>query len=127
MELKIVNERFPGYVVLPDAFGWKETRAYYGMMREISDKEPEDAFYLMLPGLIEIVQEWHIQGWPEHPTVPEDIPCKPFPQVINVLGAIYRQIQDRVLEDAVIPLELSQPPTEPPTVVRRVSKSRNSP
>ena len=113
MKIDTNNETFPGYVEIPDDFGWPETLAYYGIMRATKGKEPEESFYYMIPGLIKIVKAWHIEGWPEKPKKAEDIPCKPFTEVVKVLGVLFRAVQKEALDDLTVPLPQSETPIKP--------------
>lgn len=104
MIIESPSDKFPGTVTIPDGFGWPETVAFYGMMRDIANTQPEEAFYKMLPGLIKLVIAWDIVGFPAKPEKPEDIPVKPFPEVIKVLGAIFGALQRVNASELDVPL-----------------------
>lgn len=119
MRLDITSEKFPGWVEMPDVFGWPETLAYYALMRAQRGLDPEDAFYAILPGMIKIVKEWHIEGFPEKPEVPTDIPCRPFRAVIVVLNQIFKYIIEAATAENDVPLLSS-----PKRTVTRKAKGR---
>lgn len=104
MIIESPSERYPGTVEIPDTFGWPETVAFYGMMRDIANTQPEEAFYKMLPGIIKLVTAWDIAGFPMHPEKPEDIPSQPFPEVVKLLGAIFSGLQKVNGHELEIPL-----------------------
>lgn len=75
---------YPGHVILPDFLNVYQVRsfedAYFGDPNKVV-KDGERAYISvsdekMLPVLIEIVKEWHIENIPEKPGV-EEIPMTP--------------------------------------------------
>jgi hypothetical protein len=112
---------YPGTVEIPDAFDWPVTMAAYGMMRAIRDIEPEQTYFVMLPYLIKIVKVWNINGFPEHPSQPEDIPCRPFPEIVKVLGEIFNRILEVNGRDQEVPLAPSPQLTAPRKRIKPVT------
>jgi hypothetical protein len=109
MRIETENDTFPGWVEIPDNFLWQETIDFLGLNRAIAGQEPEQAFYLMIPGVIRLVKEWHIAGWPEKPVIPSDIPYAPITDVIVILGRIYQALNGKFIESQSVPLV--SPPT----------------
>jgi len=94
-------KEFSGYVILPDFLNVRQVRAfedaYFGDPNEIT-QEGRRAFISVgdekvLPVLLDIVREWHIEGLPEKPTL-EEIPMTPAEAGHNLVkwlsGELYR-------------------------------------
>ena len=70
-------EKFSGYVILPDFLNILQVRAfedaYFGDPNELNRKGKKVFLSVsdekMLPVILSIVQEWHIEGQPEKPTI----------------------------------------------------------
>ena len=80
-------EKFPGHVVLPDYMNAPQVRAfedaYFGDPNAERPKKGERVYRTvqdaeMIPVFISAVQEWHIEGVPEKPSI-ETFPMTPQP------------------------------------------------
>jgi len=59
---------YPGYIVLPDYFGWEELDAWDEHMAKAAEEERWAAQKKHHEhAALAVVQEWHIEGLPENP------------------------------------------------------------
>lgn len=84
MKIDSPVKRFPGHVILPDFLNVRQVRtfedAYFGDPNEAAEEGKKVYISVsdekMLPVILEIVNEWHLEGVPEKPSV-DTIPMTP--------------------------------------------------
>lgn len=77
-------EQFPGHIILPDFLNVRQVRvfedAYFGDPNEAKQKGKRVFISVederILPVILDIVQEWHLENMPEKPTI-ETFPMTP--------------------------------------------------
>jgi hypothetical protein len=98
--------RYPGYILLPDYYGFGELIAW----GESVDKWPAietiesmtdrlQSFRAQEASVLPMVAEWHIEGLPEHP---DHLPATPIASAIKLLGWVIGEVGRIINEDEAI-------------------------
>ena len=104
-------KKFPGYVVLPEYLNLRQVRRVESALDGLADiKQPEGGKTLWfgvieenrLPVVLECVQEWHIEGIPEKPTI-ETFPLTPASDAADLLRWLFEQIRNIWIGETEIP------------------------
>jgi len=101
VKLESTVEKFPGYVILPTYLNIYQVREFEDSLGDVN-QEPLDEDRRVwistfdekrLPVVLSVVQEWHIEGVPEKPTL-ETFPMTPqvaaHELVTQLFNAVYR-------------------------------------
>ena len=78
MQKETEIKRWSGSITLPDYLSWPQLMKWDGVLRatdkyregdKIKSEYVMQFFNDLLPCILDVVQEWHIEGLPERPTV----------------------------------------------------------
>lgn len=101
-------KRYPGHVILPEFLNIRQVRAFEDSLGLLDDGQVEGnkrvwksvADERRLPVLIACVQEWHLDGIPEQPTV-ETFPMTPVGDAHDLIEWLYLLVRDLWIGESV--------------------------
>ena len=92
-------ERFPGTVMLPDAFDWDQLAAWEASIEDTSSaKGTIGMLRAQVRALVGMGLVWHIRGIPEAPT-PETFPTRPLAAISELIAWLFREVTRKVMAD----------------------------
>lgn len=113
MRVDVDVKPFKGHVILPEFLNILQVRrfedAYFGLLSEIEQDGDRRVFYSvldekMLPVLLGLVLEWHIEGVPEKPTI-ENFPQTPRGPAHDLLNRISSAVYEIWRGEVEVPNE----------------------
>ncbi len=101
-------KRFAGTVVLSDPLTYPQVFAFQDALEAVKALG-KDAHYLRvqyaaLPGILTCVEEWKLEGVPEHPTM-DTFPASPRASAARLVLSLFREITALNDEAENVPLE----------------------
>lgn len=104
-------EKFPGYIVLPDYLILPQVRTFENALSGLENIPQNDGFIRFgvldehrLPVVLECVQEWHIEGVPENPTV-DTFPLTPKRAASDLLKWAFEEVSKVYIGEIEVPNE----------------------
>ena len=98
MKIESPVTRFPGHVILPEFLNIGQVRAFEDALGDPDAGQVENKKVWIslsderrLPAVLQCVQEWHIQGVPEKPTL-ETFPMTPLVPAHDLLNWIFGEL-----------------------------------
>ena len=99
MKFEPNNEKFKGYVELPEYLNIAQVRAFEDSLGDLNegDEAGDKRVWISisdekrLPVILLCVKEWHIEGVPEKPTL-ETFPMTPLKDAHDLVDTIFREI-----------------------------------
>lgn len=102
------SKRYPGTVVLYDPLTFPMVFAFENAIRSMSDAGEDitvaRANYLLLPGLLACVAEWHLEDFPENVT-PDTFPASPKAERDRLIAWLTSEVTNLFREAEDIPNE----------------------
>jgi len=108
-------ERFPGHVILPEYLTLSQVRAFEDVLDSVRDRfavddseESEKIVWLSvvseerLPVILMCVNEWHIEGVPDKPTI-DIFPMTPVANANDLVKWLFDLIRELWIGDYEVP------------------------
>ena len=91
-------KRFSGTVVLPDYLTFPQYDAFNECWEKakVEGQSQRDRNHAVIPGILAVVTEWHLESIPEKPTV-ETFPASPIASANRLLAWLFTEITETLI------------------------------
>ena len=98
-------EKYTGYVILHDPLTFPQVIAFQDAINNVRSEEGitwTRLRYELLQGILPCVKEWHLENFPDEPTI-DTFPATPLIQAGKVVDWLQREITELLSEAENIP------------------------